>query len=51
MSKAEKIARQDMAKEIIVLYPNPNTWDQFNVTVSHVFTKESRKLNKELDIN
>jgi hypothetical protein len=48
---AEQTAKRDIAKEIGVFYPDPGTWDQFNATISHVFTKEARKLNRQLVIH
>jgi len=51
MSKAEKAARQDIANEIRAFFPDKATWDQFNATVTYVFTSEARKLNKQVLTN
>lgn len=48
MSNAEKAARQDIAKEVQAFYPDNTTWDQFNATANHVFTKAARKLNRQV---
>ena len=46
MNKADKQAKADMKKEIFPFYPDmKNSFDQLNVTISHLFTKENKKLN------
>jgi hypothetical protein len=47
---AQQAAIQDI-KAHIALHWDEDHRDQYNVGVSHVFTRESRKLNKQLSIN
>ncbi len=48
--KASTVARKDIQANVAPLWDR-DTWDQYNVTVSHLFTKEARRLNTELQIN
>ena len=47
---AAKAAKQDLKAEILLLWDR-DTWDQYNVTISHLFTRETRRLNKQIGIN
>lgn len=46
MNKAEKQAKIDIKKEFPAFYPDSNSFDQWNFTITHLFTTENRKLNK-----
>lgn len=47
---AQQAAKQDIKSET-PLYWDREYYDQYNVGVSHLFTREAKKLNKQLNIN
>lgn len=47
---AKALAKQHIKAEIQAERCR-ETWDQFNATVSHVFTRQSEALNRQLNIN
>jgi len=47
---AQQAAKQDI-KATTPLFWDRETYDQYNVGVSHLFTREARRLNKQLNIN
>lgn len=47
---AKKAAKQDI-KAHVALHWDRDSFDQYNVGVSHLFTKEAARLNKQLNIN
>ena len=46
---AQQAALQDIKRETTLYWDEDR--NQFNVGVSHLFTRESRRLNKQLSIN
>lgn len=47
---AKEAAKQDI-KQHVALHWDRDNWDQYNVGVSHLFTSEAAKLNRQLNIN
>ena len=47
---AQQAAKQDI-KSHVALHWDRDWQDQYNVGVSHVFTREAIRLNKQLNIN
>ena len=47
---AKQAAKQDI-KGHVALHWDRESFDQYNVGVSHLFTKEANRLNRQLSIN
>jgi hypothetical protein len=48
MDSATKQAMKDIKIEYPAFYPDKFSYDQFTVTISHLFTKENKQLNKQI---